>query len=298
MSVATIANPRQDASWKPLWPILLGLAALYLPTWYKLATTIWQSEDQAHGPVILAAVLFIMWQKRDWLRGKIQGRDNPVSGWLLLLFGLLLNVLGRSQGVLIFEIGSQVPVLAGILLIARGMSAVRALWFPLLFLVFMIPLPGMLVDVVTGPLKQEISELAETVLYWGGYPIARSGVTLSIGPYQLLVADACSGLNSMFSLSAIGLLYLYLMRYRNWTRNGVLLGSLLPIAFVANTVRVVILVLVTYYFGDEVGQGFLHKFAGALLFLFSVLFLFALDGLLGWVLPKPSGRKPPEVEPR
>ena len=135
----------------------------------------------------------------------------------------------------------------------------------------MIPLPGMLVDVITGPLKQQISELTEMVLYWADYPIARSGVTLSIGPYQLLVADACSGLNSMFSLSAMGLLYLYIMHYRSWIRNGVLIVSLLPIAFVANTVCVIILVLVTYYFGDEVGQGFVHKFASILLFFVSLL---------------------------
>jgi exosortase len=150
----------------------------------------------------------------------------------------------------------------------------------------MIPLPNMLVDIVTGPLKQQISELAEMVLYWFGYPIARSGVTLSIGNYQLLVADACSGLHSMFSLSAMGLLYLYIMQYRSWVRNGVLIASLLPIAFFANTVRVIILVLITYYFGDETGQGFIHEFAGILLFLVSILFLFAFDNLLGWILPK------------
>lgn len=268
------------------WPILFGLAALYLPTYYNLANTLWQSEDQAHGPIILAVVLYIVWQKRDCLTGEMQGQPWTITGWLLLLFGLLLYVLGRSQGVLIFDIGSQLPVLVGILLITRGISAVRVLWFPLFFLVFMIPLPGMLVDVVTGPLKQQISELAEVTLYWAGYPIARSGVTLTIGQYQLLVADACSGLHSMFSLSAMGLLYLYIMQYRSWIRNGVLIASLLPIAFVANTVRVIILVLVTYYFGDEAGQGFVHKFAGLLLFVVSLLFLFALDGLLGWILPK------------
>lgn len=268
------------------WPILFGLAALYLPTYYNLANTIWQSEEQAHGPIILAVVLFIVWQKRDCLTGKAQELAKPVAGWLLLLFGLLLYVFGRSQGVLIFDIGSQIPVLVGILLITRGISAVRVLWFPLFFLVFMIPLPGMLVDVVTGPLKQQISELVEMGLYWAGYPIARSGVTLTIGQYQLLVADACSGLHSMFSLSAMGLLYLYIMQYRSWLRNGVLIASLLPIAFVANTVRVIILVLVTYYFGDEAGQGFVHKFAGILLFVVSLLFLFALDSLFGWIFPK------------
>lgn len=274
------------------WPILLGLAAMYLPTYYNLATTVWQSEDQAHGPLILAVVLYLIWQKRDCLMGEIQGRVNSIAGWLLLLFGLLLYVLGRSQGVLILDIGSQIPVLVGMLLITRGIPAIRVLWFPLLFLVFMIPLPGMLVDVVTGPLKQQISELAETVLYWGGYPIARSGVTLTIGQYQLLVADACSGLHSMFSLSALGLLYLYLMQYRSWTRNAVLIASLLPIAFFANTVRVIILVLVTYYLGDEAGQGFIHGFAGILLFMVSLLFLFMLDAALGLVLPEFAKAEP------
>lgn len=277
----------KPAAWQ-WWPILLGLAAVYLPTYHNLANTIWQSEDQAHGPLILAAVLYFVWQKRVCLTGEMQGRANPVAGWLLLLFGSLLYVLGRSQGVLILDIGSQIPVLLGILLITRGISAVRALWFPLFFLVFMIPLPGMLVDIVTGPLKQQISELAEIALYAAGYPIARSGVTLSIGQYQLLVADACSGLHSMFSLTALGLLYLYLMQYRSWVRNAVLIASLLPIAFAANVVRVIILVLVTYHFGDEAGQGFVHQFASVLLFVVSLLFLFALDGLLGGVLSKPS----------
>jgi exosortase B len=270
------------------WPILSGLAVLYSPTYYNLANTIWQSEEQAHGPIILAVVLFILWQKRDCLAGEIQNLSKPFAGWLLLLFGLLLYVFGRSQGVLIFDIGSQIPVLVGILLIARGIPAIRVLWFPLLFLLFMIPLPGMLVDVVTGPLKQQISELVEVALYWAGYPIARSGVTLTIGQYQLLVADACSGLHSMFSLSAMGLLYLYIVKYRNWLRNGVLIASLLPIAFAANTVRVIILVLVTYHFGDEAGQGFVHKFAGILLFVVSLLFLFTLDWLLDWIWPKPA----------
>ncbi len=272
--------------WKSSWPILLGLCVLYLPTIYTFAKTVWQSEDQAHAPIILMAVTFIFWQKRDYLIGETQQKLNPVIGWMMLLFGLLLYVIGRTQGVRLFEIGSLVPVLIGSLLITRGTATIKKLWFPLLYLLFVIPLPGALVDALTGPLKQQISELVEMLLYWAGYPIARSGVTLSIGPYQLLVADACSGLNSMFSLSAMGLLYLYIMRYRSWVRNGVMIASLLPIAFFANTLRVIILVLITYHFGDEVGQGFIHKFAGVLLFFASLVLLFLLDVFLGWILPK------------
>jgi exosortase B len=264
------------------WPVLFGLLAMYVPTFYNLASTLWQTEEQAHGPLILIVVLYLIWQKRHHLLADTAIKARPVLGSLILLFGLLLYVVGRSQDILMFDIGSQIPVLIGILLITRGVPALKALWFPLFFIVFMIPLPGILVDAVTGPLKQQVSELAESILYLAGYPIARSGVTLTIGQYQLLVADACSGLNSMFSLSAMGLLYLYLMQHTSWLRNGVIIACLLPIAFVANVVRVIIIVLVTYHFGDEAGQGFIHGFAGILLFIISLLFLFALDGMLGW----------------
>jgi exosortase B len=266
------------------WPVLFGLLAMYVPTYYNLASTLWQTEEQAHGPLILIVVIYLIWQQRDHLIAGAAIKTRPVLGSLSLLFGLLLYVVGRSQDIFIFDIGSQIPVLIGILLITRGVPALKALWFPLFFIVFMIPLPGILVDAVTGPLKQHVSELAEIILYQVGYPIARSGVTLTIGQYQLLVADACSGLNSMFSLSALGLLYLYLMQHKSWLRNGVIIASLLPIAFAANVVRVMVLVLVTYHFGDEAGQGFIHGFAGILLFIISLLFLFALDGVLGWFI--------------
>jgi exosortase B len=266
------------------WPVLFGLLAMYVPTYYNLATMLWQTEEQAHGPLILIVVIYLIWQQRDHLIADTAIMAKPVLGSLILLFGLLLYVVGRSQDIYIFDIGSQIPVLIGILLLTRGVPALKALWFPLFFIVFMIPLPSFFVDAVTGPLKQHVSELAEAILYQAGYPIARSGVTLTIGQYQLLVADACSGLNSMFSLSAMGVLYLYLMRHTSWLRNGVIIASLLPIAFVANVVRVIILVLITYHFGDEAGQGFLHGFAGILLFIISLLFLFVLDGVLGWFI--------------
>jgi len=287
----TLTSPRLDNAWKPVWPIFFGLVLLYVPTFYTFAKNVWASEDQAHAPIILLAVLYIFWKKRDCLIGETQQKSNPLLGWVILVFGLLIYWLGRTQEIRVFEIGSLLPVLLGSLLITRGLSTIKILWFPLFFLLLVIPLPGALIDALTGPLKQLISELVETVLYWAGYPIARSGVTLSIGPYQLLVADACSGLNSMFSLSSMGLLYLYIMGYRSWARNGLLMASLIPIAFFANVLRVTILVLITYYLGDEVGQGFLHKFAGMLLFIVSMLTLFSLDAILGWGLPKITGTK-------
>ena len=277
---------------KSWWPILLGLLVLYIPTYWMLAHGLWNTEEQAHGPIVLVVALFLIWQKRDvFLRDVVDTTmrsSNPVLGWTLLVLGLLAYALGRSQDILLFEVGSQVPVILGALLITLGLRSVKALWFALFFLIFMIPLPGFIVDAATGPLKQYISIIAEQVLYAVGYPIARSGVTLTIGPYQLLVADACSGLHSMFSLSAMGLLYLYLMQHTSVTRNFIIVAAILPIAFVANVVRVMVLILVTYHMGDEAGQGFLHGFAGIMLFVIGLLFLFALDGVLGIFLPDRS----------
>ncbi len=277
------------------WPIMLGLLVLYVPTYWMMAHGLWNSDDYAHGPIVLVVTLFLIWQQRavflpDAGAGTLT-RGETVAGWVLLVFGLLTYAVGRSQDILLLEVGSQIPVILGALLVTLGLSAARALWFALFFLLFMVPLPGFVVDTLTGPLKQYISVIAEQALYTAGYPIARSGVTLTVGQYQLLVADACSGLHSMFSLSAMGLLYLYLIQHTSLTRNLIIMAAILPIAFAANIARVIVLILVTFHMGDEAGQGFLHDFAGIMLFVIGLLFLFALDGVLGFFLPdRPRAR--------
>lgn len=272
-------------------PVIAGLLVLYIPTFYDLAATIWQSEEHAHGPIILAVIVWFIWEERQALLLAPLNRA-PGAGYSLLVFGLLFYALGRSQGIILFEVGALAPILAGVLLAARGWEGLRALWFPLIFIVFLVPLPGFFVDALTVPLKQHVSEIAEQLLYAAGYPIARNGVVLIVGQYQLLVADACSGLNSMFSLSALGLVYLRLMRYRSWLHNGLIIASILPIAFGANIVRVMILVLVTYHLGDETGQGFTHSFAGMLLFMVALLMLLGLDGVIRLVSARWHGKAP------
>jgi exosortase B len=269
--------------WKTWWPVFTGLLVLYLPTYVDLSQTLWTEEEHVHGPMVLGAALWLIWQQRSAFLKPTQDTNGSFGG-VLFASGLCLYVVGRSQEILVFEIGSQIPVLMGVLLITQGTACIRALWFPVTFLLFMIPLPALIVDAITGPLKQQVSELSESILYAVGYPIARSGVILIIGPYQLLVADACSGLHSMLSLSAMGALYLYLLHDRSWLKNGLLLASILPIAFAANVVRVVVLVLVTYHFGDAAGQGFLHGFAGIVLFVAAIMGLFLLDALVSLVL--------------
>jgi exosortase B len=268
--------------------LLAGYALLYLPTYWDLSSTTWASDEQGHGPIILGVSIWLLYQLRDRLAA-LESRPSPVAGTLLLVFGLLTYVLGRTQAVIMLEVGSQIAVLAALLLLFRGPAAVRMAWFPLFFLLFMMPLPGPLVAAVTTPLKAAVSYVAENLMYLLGYPVARSGVVLHVGQYQLLVADACAGLNSMFTLEALGLLYMNLMGYTSAARNVTLAILIIPIAFVANVIRVMILVLVTYHFGDEAGQGFVHGFAGMVLFMAGLVLMLATDKLLGFVFP--SGRK-------
>lgn len=286
MSTTTTRFPTPQSAengWISWLPIAIGLLILYVPNYIVYFSTIWDTEEQGHGPLILAVVIWLIWQKKDVLI-EPGAAPRPIAGFLLLAFGLLLYILGTSQEILMFAVGSHIPVLAGTLLIVRGARSLRALWFALFFLIFMIPLPGMVVDALTSPLKRHVSEIAEHLLYAVGYPIARSGVTLTIGPYQLLVADACSGLHSLYSLTALGLLYLYLMKHTNMVRNTILAAVIIPIAFGANVIRVIFLVLVTYHLGDEAGQGFLHGLAGMVLFVAALLLLFVIDAGLGLVL--------------
>ncbi len=265
--------------------LLAGYALLYLPTYYDLSHTVWATDEQGHGPIILAVSLWLLYQLRHRIAA-LDAAPAPVAGSVAFAFGLLLYVLGRTQAVIMFEVGSQIAVLAGLLLLFKGPRALRLAWFPLFFLLFMMPLPGALVAAVTTPLKAAVSYVAEHIMYAAGYPVARSGVILQVGQYQLLVADACAGLNSMFTLEALGLLYMNLMGYTSVARNVTLAILIIPIAFVANVIRVMILVLVTYHFGDEAGQGFVHDFAGMVLFMAGLMLMLATDKVLNLLFPQ------------
>jgi len=261
------------------WPIIFGLTVLYAPTFYDLASHLWRESDQSQGPVVLAVVLYLFWQKRSSMVGH-ETQHKPLLGGLIFFFGVLLYVVGRSQSSISFEVASLLLVLPGILLITRGTATLRALWFPLFFLIFMIPLPGFIIDSVTLPMKIAVSYVTDNVLNWFGYPIAREGVVLQIGQYQMLVADACAGVRTLISLEALGLLYLNLVKHDSVFRNITLATFIIPISFTANVIRVIILMLVTYHFGDDAGQGFVHGFAGMVLFVVALALIMGIDALL------------------
>ena len=278
------------------WPIHAGLLALYLPTLYSLMTGIWAREEQAHGPIILALALWLMyrqWREMQLASAASDGARAPALAWVLFGFALLLYILGRSQQITSFEIASFILVLMSVILIRFGVAALRRQWFPFFFMLFMIPLPGSVVSLLTLPMKMAVSWATEHLLYAVGYPIARSGVILQIGQYQLLVADACAGLQTLLTLEALGLFYLNVVRHSSAFRNITLALLIIPISFSANVIRVITLSLVTYYLGDAAGQGFLHGFAGMVLFVTALTLILSVDSLLQWIARRRDQRRAP-----
>lgn len=265
--------------------LIVGLAVLFGPTYLKLHQEVWNNDVHGHGPLVLAVCLWLLWHDRYAI---FAGPAQPA--WLLgfgvLTIGLLIHMFGHSQSINMLTTLAQPLVFGACLLLAHGRSAMRRAWFPLFFMIFMIPFPEVIVQTITQPLKHAVSVVVEFVLHAAGYPIGRAGVTLTIGPYQLLVADACSGMNSLLTLESLGLLYMRLMNYQSRARNLFLAVAIVPTSFIANAARVVILVLVTYYFGDEAGQGFVHSFSGVVLFAISLVCIYALDQLAGWWFSK------------
>lgn len=284
MNQAVMTPGALRTDWKTLlaawWPLALGVAALFGPTFYDLLTGIWSTESYAHGPIILCLALWLLYRQWPQLQLASQGDAGAAAGWALFGLGLLMYVLGRSQSILVFEIGSFVVLLVALLLLHWGWGALRVQWFPIFFMLFMIPLPAAIVGALTLPMKMAVSYVTEHVLFLVGYPIARSGVILQIGQYQLLVADACAGLQTLLTLEALGLFYLNVVRHTSAIRNVGLACLIIPISFTANVIRVITLTLITYYFGDAAGQGFLHGFAGMVLFITALALIIGLDSVL------------------
>jgi exosortase B len=275
------------------WPVLLGLALLFVPTFHDLFTGAWIGEEQGHGPIIFALALWLIYRKWPEMLVATTPPRTSWTGWPVLAIGLLAHMLGRSQKILMLEVLSIMLVMAATLLVKRGGRALGVLWFPFFFMIFMVPLPAEFVAAVTMPMKMAVSWATEHVLFAVGYPISRSGVILQIGQYQLLVADACAGLQTLLTLEALGLFYLNLMRHPSAFRNIGLALFIIPISFSANVIRVLVLTLITYYYGDAAGQGFLHGFAGMVLFVTALVLILSIDSALQWTIRRRGAANAP-----
>lgn len=252
----------------PRIALLTGVLALAVPTILSFGAGAWSSEAGGHAPLVLATCLWLAWRE-------VRGSSAVVPGGLamtllILATALPIYVFGRITSIASLE---TIGLIGAVIAIGHAEIGARGLarcWFPILLSLFLIVPPANWLAMATEPIKIRISALAAALLHGLGYAVGLNGVTLQIDSYQLFVATACSGLNSLIGLSAIGLLYFYLRFGGNIVLIAVSALFLLPIAIAANFIRVVSLVLITHYWGDGVAQGVVHEIAGFELFVIAL----------------------------
>lgn len=261
------------------WLLLLGAAVLIVPTMIRIATDSWTGETGVHGPIVLATGIWLFARRWNELLA-IQRPGSMAVTLTLLIPSLLVYAFGRAFDFLAIEALALLGALVAMFYASFGVEAVRRMWFPILYLCFVVPIPGWVITTLTAPMKEYVSLSATWLLGKAGYPIIREGVTLYVAQYQLLVEDACAGLNSLISLTAISLFYIYILHNASWRYSAFLMFWIIPVALLANLVRVIILVLITYHMGNAAAQGFLHSTAGLVMFATALLGIFMVDGLM------------------
>ncbi len=287
MAEQTVSGPRSllATKWFEHWPLIAGFAILAAPVILALGRQSWTREDGAHGPIVLATGAWLISRQAKSFK-ELASPSSPIVTAALLIVSLLVGIFGHAFDFVTFEAAGVYGVGLTMLYSVFGLPAMLKNWFPLFYFGFCVPPPKWVMDQVTAPLKQFVSYVATSILHLTGLPISREGVTIHVAGYQLLVEDACSGMNSLIGLSAISLFYIYLLRGASARYAGVLTLFVIPIAIVGNILRIMVLILLTNFFGDEVAQGFAHFTAGIFLFAVALLLVFLTDNLLAKVLPK------------
>ncbi len=270
------SSPERSPTWQGLALVAL-VAWLYAPVLAKLTQQWWTDPNFSHGFFVPLFSLYVVWENRDRLRAI---RPNPSSwGLPLILFSLCTLILGVLGAELFLSRVSLIFLIAGMVLFLRGPETFRAVLFPLAILFLMVPIPLILLNQITFPLQILASKLSAWILPLLGVPVFREGNVINLPAMPLEVADACSGIRSLLSLTSLAIMYGYLLEKRIGVRVILALASI-PIAVAANGLRIVGTGLLVQYWDPDKAEGFFHAFSGWLIFVFSLLMLFALHQLI------------------
>jgi exosortase A len=253
------------------------MSFLYAPVIKYLVYDWIHMPDFSHGFLIPLVSFYFVYERREQLLTL-----SPSGKWVgfgLVILGILLLLLGNLATEYFTMRFSILVVIGGIILFLLGKEYYKTLLFPLIFLIFMIPIPSIFMDRITFPMQLFASKVAARSLYLIGIPVLREGNIIQLANTSLEVAEACSGIRSLISLLALSVVFAYFSQKETWKRI-VLVLSTFPIAIIANAARVSGTGIFAHYYGDSVAQGFFHGFSGWILFVLAFICLFIVGSLL------------------
>jgi exosortase len=262
----------RQARWK-LFAVASLVLWIYTPILAKLAVQWWDDPNFSHGFFVPLFALYVIWQERSRL-GAIAVKPSW-SGLGIVAFALGILIIGVLGSELFLSRISLLMLIAGLVILFQGWAYQKAILFPWLFLLLMVPIPVIVFNQVTFPLQLLASKLASGTLAALGVPVLREGNVIQLPAMPLEVAEACSGIRSLLSLTTLSIIYGYLMEKRIAVRWILALASV-PIAVAANALRIVGTGLLVQYWDPDKAEGFFHAFSGWLIFVISLLLLFTL----------------------
>lgn len=274
-------------------PIIISFILLYYQIFGKLMESWDVNPNYSHGYFIPFLAVFMIWMRRDEIFST-PASPAPVWGFLFLGFGLLQLMVAWIGSEYFLQASSMIPVLLGVSLFFWGKPITWKLAIPILYLIFMIPLPAIIWDQIAFPLSLLASRISADFISFLGMPILREGNILHLPNTVLQVEEACSGLRSLTTMFALSALVAYLSPLSRISKMVIFLAAV-PIAFVGNIVRLIGTAILARYYGPSVAEGFIHDFSGWLMFVFGLIALMLLQSLLTrW--ESPAREEPAVIE--
>jgi exosortase len=273
----------------------LVLAALLAVYWSVIAGLIsdWSTDDNySHGFFIVPLALYFAWERRDKI--KAAPIQPSLFGLVVVLGSLFLLVAGLLGAELFLSRVSIVFTIIGAILFLFGWPMLRILLFPVAFMLLMIPLPAIIFNKIAFPLQLLASHVGESTVRSLDIPILREGNVLILANAKLEVAEACSGIRSLVSLFTLGIVFGYFVDRRIWVRSFIALSAI-PVAILANGLRVASAGVAAHNYGTAGVEGLFHEFSGWVVFVIAFLMMFALQRLLQRLLPPAQSLPSPET---
>lgn len=268
---------------------LVSAVWLFYPVGASLVRDWLNDDNYSHGILIVPLAAFFAWERRDRL-ARLAPRPSLVG--LLVVCGSLLTLVAGTLGAELFLTRVAIlGTLVGTILFTGGWAYLQVLAFPLAFLLLMIPIPAIIFNQIAFPLQLFASQFGTAVMELCRVPVLREGNVIMLAHTTLEVAEACSGIRSLISLLTLGIVYGYFTDPRPWMRTLIAVATI-PIAIVANGLRVAGTGVLAHYYGREAADGFFHTFSGWLVFIVAFVMLFVVTQALLRLSPAPENPGP------
>ena len=276
MTVTTdrAAMPRCQGPQKQVNTALVGCLVilsifLFIPVIRDLFSIWYKNSDYSHGFMVIPLSIYFVWMKREELKA-IDIKPSWI-GLPLFCISVAIYIIAYITNFHTLTFISIPAVMFSLILFHGGWSLAKKLIPAILFLIFMFPIPSAYYIQLTNPLKLIITEISSTLINLMGIPVYREGNLLFLSSTQLEVAEACSGIRSLYSYMMLGCMFALMVK--RWHSKVLLIISTIPLALFINIVRVTGTGILANYFGSQVAQGFFHEFSGMLLFIIGFFML-------------------------